>query len=97
MIEYIIKSSASLAVFMLFYKLFLENQNMHVFKRFYLLTTFLISFGIPFITFTQFVEVPVLINETIINNTTSSPLIHTDDSVNYLSYILWTIYFIGVL
>nr|WP_170106643.1 M56 family metallopeptidase [Christiangramia gaetbulicola] len=42
-----------------FYKLFLENENFHKIKRFYLLLALLISFVLPLITFTYEVEVPL--------------------------------------
>jgi beta-lactamase regulating signal transducer with metallopeptidase domain len=97
MVEYIIKSSACLAIFFLFYKLVLEKENMHVFKRFYLLASIFISFGIPFITFTQFVEVPIIINETVAINTTTTSLIQEDAPNHYFSYALWSVYLLVVL
>jgi len=81
---------------MLFYKLFLEKENMHMFKRFYLLLSVLISIGIPFITVTQFVEVPVKLNDLVISNTTN-PITIQEESVSYLPIILWSIYVVGVL
>ena len=97
MLVYIIKSSACLAVFLLIYKLLLEKENMHVFKRFYLLASILVSFGIPFITFTQYIEIPLNINNTVISNASLTPLNSVEASVNYVPYILWSIYFLGVL
>ncbi len=47
MIEYLIKSSACLLIFFLFYRLVLEKQSNHVFKRFYLLGSLLAGLGIP--------------------------------------------------
>ncbi|GGG39996.1 hypothetical protein GCM10010976_09560 [Bizionia arctica] len=70
---------------------------MHIFKRVYLLASLIISIGIPFITFTQIVEAPITINEAAINNSTSTPLILIEESVNYLPYILWAVYLLGVL
>ncbi|MFL0353853.1 M56 family metallopeptidase [Xanthomarina sp. GH4-25] len=96
MIGILIKSTACLAIFLLFYKLFLEKENMHVFKRFYLLTSILISIIIPFITFTQFVDIPVKLNDLVINKTTN-PITIQEESVNYLHLILWSIYVVGVL
>ncbi|HAB28830.1 MAG TPA: peptidase M56, partial [Xanthomarina gelatinilytica] len=96
MVDYLIKSSACLAVFMLFYKLFLEKESMHVFKRFYLLISLLISIGIPFITFTQFIEVPVKPNDFIISNSTNPTTIQ-EESINNFPLILWSIYVLGVV
>jgi len=51
---YILRSAACLGAFFIFYKLFLENENMHTFKRFYLLGSLVLSISIPFITFTNY-------------------------------------------
>ncbi|UJH89890.1 hypothetical protein LZ575_12910 [Antarcticibacterium sp. 1MA-6-2] len=53
---YFLKSVACLAILLLFYKLFLEREKMHVVKRFYLLTAMLAAVAIPFISFTTYVE-----------------------------------------
>lgn len=99
MVIYILKFSACLAVFMLFYKLVLERENIHHFKRFYLLAALVISAAIPFITFTTFVE-PTPIENTIvfssfgtINKTTEIAPTFSD----YLPSILWAIYYLGLL
>lgn len=61
MFEYLLKSGACMAIFMLFYKLLLERENMHVFKRFYLLGALVASLIIPTLVFVTYVEpVPVL-------------------------------------
>ena len=49
MILYLIKSSLCLFILFAFYKLFLENEKMHQFKRWYLLLSLGLSFCIPFI------------------------------------------------
>ena len=59
MLLILLKSSACLAVLMLFYKFCLEKTSAHTFKRFYLIAVILISIGIPFITFTEYIEVNV--------------------------------------
>jgi len=101
MLAILLKSSACLAVFMLFYKLFLEQTSAHKFKRFYLLAILFISAAIPFITFTNYIESPTSLNtlepiiefETLSNSSTLvQPL-----STNYLPVILWSIYGIGVI
>lgn len=56
---YILKSSACLTLFLLFYKFFLEKENFHVFKRFFLLNIVLASFIIPLITFNNYIETPL--------------------------------------
>ncbi|UPQ77755.1 regulatory sensor-transducer, BlaR1/MecR1 family protein [Flavobacterium azooxidireducens] len=59
MIDFIIKSSFSLSVFFIFYKLFLENEKIHLFNRFYLLITLVFSLVIPFITIQTANEIPL--------------------------------------
>ena len=93
---YLLNSAACLAILLFFYKLLLENETMHQFKRCYLLGSVFIAFVIPFITFTTYIEVSpdslqqfsgssILISET-----------ETASSFNW-SLILWGIYGIGVL
>ncbi|NHN26621.1 regulatory sensor-transducer, BlaR1/MecR1 family protein [Flavobacterium jejuense] len=50
MINFIIESTISLIIFFSFYKLFLEGEKTYQFNRFYLLTSILVSFVIPFIS-----------------------------------------------
>ena len=47
MILFVIKSTIILLVFFSFYKFFLEKESMHVFKRFYLLGSVILSLIIP--------------------------------------------------
>ena len=47
MILFVIKSTIILVVFFGFYKFFLEKESMHVFKRFYLLASVVLSLIIP--------------------------------------------------
>ncbi|WP_162138293.1 M56 family metallopeptidase [Xanthomarina gelatinilytica] len=56
----------------------------------------LISIGIPFITFTQFIEVPVKPNDFIISNSTNPTTIQ-EESINNFPLILWSIYVLGVV
>ncbi|PNQ75137.1 peptidase M56 [Hanstruepera neustonica] len=100
MILYILKFSACLAVFMLFYKLFLEKESFHQFKRGYLLGTLIISAIIPLITFTTYVEVAPLEIPAYNSEIATPPYVPEqlfEEPVNSWSMILWTIYSIGVL
>ena len=54
---YILKSGVCLAVFYGFYKLLLEKESFHNFKRFYLLASLVLAFVIPLITFTEYREI----------------------------------------
>jgi beta-lactamase regulating signal transducer with metallopeptidase domain/biopolymer transport protein ExbD len=98
---YLLKSAACLGVFFIFYKAILENTSIHTSKRFYLLGAVVISFLIPLITFTTYVEVPEMISEAVILTTSTIDVIAiptaTAEEVNYLPYILWSVYGLGVL
>ncbi|WOD44604.1 M56 family metallopeptidase [Hwangdonia lutea] len=95
----ILKSSACLAVFILFYKLFLEKESVHHFKRFYLLGALLVSMVIPFITFTEYIQVepgqefmpfqPLAFTYAVVEKNTTWQ--------EYIPYILWSIYALGVI
>ena len=100
MLLLILKSSACLAIFMLFYKLFLEKESIHHFKRFYLLGALVVSIVIPFITFTQYIEV-----EPIQDFISFQPLEFSNTEVftpevttwqDYIPIVLWSIYLLGV-
>ena len=92
---YFLKSAACLAVLMLFYKLLLEKENMHVFKRFYLLTAVVISFVVPFITFTTYVESvsgeSVVVYEPVGGSDEKSAL------KDFLPHFWWSFYVLGIL
>jgi beta-lactamase regulating signal transducer with metallopeptidase domain len=99
MLLILLKSSACLAVFMLFYKLCLEKTSAHLFKRIYLIAVILISISIPFIVFTEYIEansVHIAITQEFdvsegINNLESNVIL------NNTSTIIWSIYEIGVI
>ncbi|MBL4906642.1 MAG: M56 family metallopeptidase, partial [Sneathiella sp.] len=98
MVIYILKFSACLALFLAFYKLFLEKENMHAFKRFYLLSALFLAIGIPLVTFTYYVEpiaqvLPLVIQEIPVDYSTGLVAPET----NYLPIILWSIYSLGVM
>ncbi|WP_196893993.1 M56 family metallopeptidase [Aureivirga marina] len=93
--EYLLKSTACLLTFFLFYKLFLEREKMHVFKRFYLIGILILSIIIPLITFTVYVNGTENINSNYIPEN-----IILDQSFSYMDLFLkmfWIIYFLGVV
>jgi N-acetylmuramoyl-L-alanine amidase/beta-lactamase regulating signal transducer with metallopeptidase domain len=102
MIDFIIKSSLSLIVFLGFYHLVLEREKMHHFNRFYLLITILISLIIPLHTFEIIKIVPVINNIEPINSVITSSLVpekefqgdfnQIKESVNFTPIILWSLY-----
>ena len=93
MLIYILKFSACLAVFMVFYKRFLEKENMHLFKRFYLILVIIIALSIPFITFTQYIEAQTKIQPQILNYIS----VDTNTQTNYWPIVLWSIYGLGAI
>ena len=99
MLLILLKSSACLAVFLLFYKLCLEKTSAHTFKRFYLITVILISIGIPFIAFTEYIETePVnLAIASGIDNIENTVTHESTSTLDYTPIILWSIYILGVI
>jgi len=98
MLVYLLKSSACLLVFSLFYKLFLEKENIHLFKRYYLLGSLAMAFYVPFITFTTYVEQPVV--DLVVSNTTaqnSFEMNPREESIHWFPLILWSLYGLGIL
>ena len=97
---YLLKSTICLAIFYCVYKLLLEKENMHYFKRFYLIGILLASFSIPLITFSTYIE-PVVVNVT--SSQTEQQFIPTSKAIfaeaqtNYFPYILFGLYGLGVL
>ena len=95
---YLLKFSALLAIFLVFYKVFLEQATMHQFKRFYLLGAFLLAVCIPAITFTEYVLVePQTFSTELVQASTlgQNPTL-INESITYFPYILWGLYGLGV-
>lgn len=88
MIDFIIKSSFSLFVFFVFYKLLLENEKMHLFNRFYLLAAVLFSLIIPFISIQTANEIPLQNFQTFI----SQPIIIKQEESSFFQFN-WTVLF----
>ncbi len=97
---YLLKSAACLGIFFLFYKLVLENTSLHTTKRFFLLSGLVLSFLIPFVTFTEYIEVTPVVTEAVtqhpITTFERTPAI-IEEPINYTPYILGSIYALGVL
>lgn len=102
MIDFLIKSTISLTVFLGFYHLVLEREKMHQFNRFYLLLTIAIAFVIPFVTFEIIKIVPVVQNfEPLHTVITSSEVPENEiqgnsltikENTHFTAYILWSLY-----
>ncbi len=95
MLIYIIKSTSILALLLLFYKLILEKERIHIFKRFFLLTSVLLAIGIPAITFTTYIETSAAIEPMLLEN--NIELTQERANINYLQIGLWSLYGLGVL
>ncbi len=97
---YILKFSACLFVFWLVYVLFLERQNMHRFKRFYLLGALALALVIPTLTIIEYIEPVVTTFETApVYFPTELDLNDAPIEAPFfnLETILWLIYGLGVL
>ena len=102
MIDFLLKSTISLTVFLGFYHLVLEREKMHQFNRFYLLFSIVISFAIPFLTFEIIKIVPVVQNFEPLNTVITSAVIPEneiqgtslpiEENINFIPYILWSLY-----
>ncbi len=90
-----------MGIFLLFYKILLENESMHQFKRFFLLTAIIASFIIPQIVFTEYIEVKptTAVTQIVSINEPQNipPIVQAiEKSPMNWSLILWTIYGLGV-
>lgn len=98
---YLLKSTACMGIFLVFYKLLLERESMHHFKRFFLLTALIISLIIPQIVFTEYIEAeptPAVTQVLTINEQPEiTPIVHEmEESPMNWSLILYTLYGLGV-
>ncbi|MFS4493264.1 M56 family metallopeptidase [Maribacter sp. 2308TA10-17] len=104
MLIFILKSVACLAILFVFYKLFLEKESIHIFKRFYLLGALVFSLIVPALVFTEYVEVAP---PTEVSYSVTQPTQVPDEVINVppaleadvldVAPILWGIYFLGLL
>ena len=93
MTDFLLKSTASLLVFLTFYHLVLENEKTHRFNRFYLLLAIAISFVIPFLSFEIIKIIPIQNNNNIfIPNFETIQTSEIVEKVNYISIVLFVLY-----
>ena len=99
MLVYLIKSAACLAIFLLFYKLVLEKESIHQFKRYYLLGALVGSFIIPKLIFTEYVVVDAPIVDPMAFNQPTFDFEPAAAEVNALNLplMLWTLYGLGLV
>ena len=92
---YLLKSTCILGLLLIFYRIFLEREAIHNFKRFFLLGAVLVAILIPSIEFTTYVQ-PVQ-NAFPTQNSGVFLLDQTQDNLDILMLCLWSIYALGVL
>lgn len=91
MIDFLIKSTISLAIFHGFYHLVLQKEKMHQFNRLYLLATIVISLALPFISFEIIKIVPI--TEAIVPIAEMPvPFAPAQETIDYTPLALWMIY-----
>ena len=101
MFIYLLKSAACMVILLLFYIFLLEKEQMHVFKRFYLLAALIGALLIPNLVFVEYVEPTIttytnteFINDTTVVTSTTQP--RDIDVINW-NLIAWTVYIIGLV
>jgi len=98
---YLLKSSAILVIFWLLYVFFLEKENMHRFKRFYLVTSVLVAFIIPLLSITQYIYVESTDSFNFSNNLIPFAINEPQGVIETpfwtLESILWSVYILGVV
>lgn len=98
---YLLKSSAILVIFWLLYVFFLEKENMHRFKRFYLVTSVLVAFIIPLLSITQYIYVESTDSFNFSNNLIPFAINEQQGVIETpfwtLESILWSVYILGVV
>jgi len=98
MIIYLLKFSACLVIFLVFYKLLLEKSSAHKFKRFFLLGALIAALTIPSLTFIEYIE-PAVVEEFTSFEVTNFYIVETSPEaieVDYTPLILWSLYGLGV-
>ncbi len=93
MLDNILPSTICLLSFLLFHKLFLENNKAHLFNRFYLLASIGLSLIIPMLSFTSYIRIPQLIKSNPSANLVQVELV--ENTVSWTS-LLWLIYLLGL-
>ncbi|MCL6218507.1 M56 family metallopeptidase [Zunongwangia pacifica] len=99
MLLYILKFTGCLLVLYSFYRLLLENEKNHNFKRFYLLFALVASVIIPFITITYQAETQPVSQATIVipESITKGEEVKAISWTDCVPLVLWAVYAIGVV
>lgn len=94
--EYLLKSTAILSLFYLFYKIFMQNETFFKSIRVYFLIGFISAIAIPFIIITKYIEVePINISNVNFVNTTSVLPSQNFDwmQVVFITYLIGVVFF----
>ncbi|MDF0716906.1 M56 family metallopeptidase [Muricauda sp. 334s03] len=102
MLTFLLKSTACMAILMIFYKLVLEKESIHHFKRFFLLGALLASFIIPNLVFIEYIDAvePTINSITPITDPISDTVIAQNvpkASIFDWQLLLWLIYGLGII
>jgi len=98
MTDFLIKSTLAMGVLLGLYYILFEREKMHRFNRFYLLSTLIFSLALPFITVITYVQEIPSFNQTVtINSAPAEFQPITEQPVDYLLYIAWSVYAIVTL
>jgi len=100
-VPYLLKSAACMLAFWVFYKMVLEKENMHLFKRYYLLAALAASLIIPTLVFVEQV-VPIVETNRVMESIDSGAVMMVAEapdspiSIN-VPFLLWTFYGLGLV
>lgn len=92
MIDFFIKSTIALGVFLVFYHLILEREKMHQFNRFFLIFSIVISLVIPFISIEIVREIPLNVKNQISFDPATITKFQNEEKIDYKLIFLWGIY-----
>lgn len=98
MTDFLIKSTLAMGVLLGLYYILFEREKMHRFNRFYLLSALVFSLALPFIIVITYIQEIPTSNQTITINSapaTFQPV--TEQPIDYLFYIGWSLYIIITL
>jgi len=99
MIDFLLKSTISMALLLGVYYLLLQKERLFVFNRFYLLFALAFSVALSFITIEIHTEAEPVVTSVMATQqftydvpTAVTPKITTESPIDYLSYLPWLIY-----
>lgn len=105
MTAFLIKSTISLCILLMAYRLLLEKEKMFRFNRYFLLVSLMFSMVVPFLSFEIQQDIPIVYNKIPFQKTATGTFpteteqinISKEEQINYLYFILWITYIIITL